>query len=72
MLVLFPGQSAGERLAGTAAAFAEWLAQSPHATEVTLSQLQVLMNNVPETFAPDTRPRDLQNMIQSARSISGQ
>lgn len=64
--------SAALKLSASAAAFAEWLAQSPHAAEVTLGGIQNLMGNVPETFSPDTRPRELRQMIQSARSISGQ
>ncbi len=60
------------KLAATSASFAEWLAQSPHAAEVTLGELQHLMNGVPESFAPDSRPQELQRMIQTTRSISGQ
>ena len=60
------------RLAAVSAAFAEWLAQSPHAAEVTPGELQNLLNGVPEAFAPDTRPLELQRMIQAARSLAGQ
>jgi len=60
------------KLAATSASFAEWLAQSPHAAEVTLGELQSLLNGVPEAFAPDSRPQALQRMIQATRSISGQ
>lgn len=59
------------RLATTAAAFAEWLANSPYAQTVTPDELQKLLRGVPEVYAPDPRPAKLQTMIQEARSISG-
>jgi len=59
------------RLASTAAAFAEWLANSPYAQTVTPDALQNLLRDVPQTFAPDPRPAKLQAMIQQARAISG-
>jgi hypothetical protein len=60
------------RLAASAAALAEWLARSPHAAEVTLAGLQGLMGGVPESFPLDAQPRELQSMIQSAQSLSGE
>jgi len=60
------------RLAGVAASFAEWLASSPYAANVTLADLQRLMQGVPETFPTDTRAAQLARMIQQARQISGQ
>ena len=60
------------RLAAVAASFAEWLAGSPYAGNVTLADLQRLMNGVPETFPTDARAAQLARMIQKARQISGQ
>jgi Ca-activated chloride channel family protein len=60
------------RLAAVAAAFAEWLAQSPYAGNVTLPALQAYLSGVPETYPLDPRPQQLAAMIQQARSISGQ
>lgn len=59
------------RLAGTAATFAEWLANSPYAQTVTPDALQKLLRGVPEVYAPDPRPAKLQTMIQQARAIGG-
>lgn len=59
------------RLAATASSFAEWLAQSPYAGEVTLDALERYMRGVPEAFDPDPRPARLQWMVQQARSITG-
>ncbi|MBI1178580.1 DUF3520 domain-containing protein [bacterium] len=59
------------RLASSAAAFAEWLANSPYAQTVTPDALEKLLRGVPEVYAPDPRPAKLQTMIQEARSISG-
>jgi Mg-chelatase subunit ChlD len=60
------------RLAAVAASFAEWLARSPYAAEVTPAALQSVMRGVPETYAPDPRPQRLALMLQQARAISGQ
>ncbi len=60
------------RLATVAASFAEWLAQSPYAANVTLAELQNYLRGVPETFSLDPRPRQLAEMIQQARLIAGQ
>jgi len=60
------------RLAAVAASFAEWLAGSPYAAEVTPAALQFALRGVPETYAPDPRPQRLAAMLQEARSISGQ
>ena len=59
------------RLAATAAAFSEWLANSPFGAEVDLGTLEHQLNGVPAVFAPDPRPQTLQTMIRQARSISG-
>ena len=59
------------RLAGTAASFAEWLAGSPHASSVSLDQLQAILAGIPEVYAPDPRPQQLAGMIRQARSIVG-
>jgi secreted protein with Ig-like and vWFA domain len=59
------------RLATTASAFSEWLANSPYAGEVTLDALLRGFNGVPEVYGADVRPQKLQTMIREARSISG-
>ena len=59
------------RLAVTAAAFGEWLSRSPFAAEVNLGTLQTQLAGVPETFAPDPRPKKLATMIQQARTLEG-
>ncbi|RME92732.1 MAG: DUF3520 domain-containing protein, partial [Verrucomicrobia bacterium] len=59
------------RLAAVAAAFAEWLVQSPFAAEVTPDRLLALLQGVPEHFAGDPHPATLQRMIQQARRLVG-
>jgi Mg-chelatase subunit ChlD len=59
------------RLAVTAAAFGEWLARSPYASEVKLAALQSYLNGVPEVCAPDPRPERLAWMIRQAQSLGG-
>jgi secreted protein with Ig-like and vWFA domain len=59
------------RLAAASSAFSEWLAGSPYAGEVTLTQLQGYLGGVPEFYGADTRPRQLETMLREARSISG-
>jgi Mg-chelatase subunit ChlD len=59
------------RLATTAAAFAEWLNSSPYAAEATPDRLLGWMNGVPEIYAPDPRPNQLESMIRQARSLTG-
>jgi hypothetical protein len=59
------------RLAGTSAAFAEWLASSPYATEVTPDQLLGLINGVPAAYSADPRPARLEWMIRQAKNVSG-
>ncbi len=49
------------RLAGTAAAFAEWLAKSPYAGGVTPVELQNLLSGVAENFPNDERPKQLES-----------
>ena len=60
------------RLAACAAAFAEWLARSPYAAEVTPDALLGYLNEAVENYALDARPRQLQSMIQHARLMGGQ
>lgn len=57
------------RLAATAAAFAEWLASSPFAGEVTPDLLLRSLGDAPGTFGVDPRPRKLEAMIRQAKSI---
>ena len=59
------------RLAGTASAFSEWLVASQYASEVTPDRLLGLLNGVPATFGADPRPRKLEWMIRTAKSVSG-
>jgi len=59
------------RLAGTASAFAEWLASSPFAAEVTPDRLLGLLNGVPAIYGADPRPQKLEWMIRTAKSVSG-
>lgn len=60
------------KLAAVGASFAEWLAGNPYAGNVTLSELQRLLAGVPERYALDPRPRQLDTMIQQAQRIAGQ
>jgi len=54
------------RLAATASAFAEWLAGSPYAGEVTLNKLQGYLRGVPEFYGADARPKLLETMLREA------
>jgi autotransporter-associated beta strand protein len=63
--------SAAMRLAATASAFSEWLAASPFAQEVTLDELQKILNGVPQVYGADQRPAKLETMIREAKSVSG-
>ncbi len=60
------------RLAATASAFSELLANNPYAAEVTPDRLAAWMSGVPEAFAPDERPRMLLEMIRQYRNVRGQ
>jgi len=59
------------RLAATASAFSEWLAENPYAGEVSLEALLGYLNGVPEAFGADHRPTKLAWMIRQAKSITG-
>jgi len=59
------------RLATTAAAFAEWLAASPYAGDVTPDRLLKLLPGVTTAFEPDPRPRALESMLRQAQALSG-
>ena len=61
--------SSSLRLAATASAFSEWLAQSPYAAEVTPDRLLGLINGIPAIYGADKRPAKLEAMIRQARSI---
>ena len=63
--------SSSLRLAASAAAFAEMLAGSPFATEVTGDRLLGLLRGVPAISGADTRPQKLEWMIRQAKSLSG-
>lgn len=69
---LLEQSSPAMRLAVSAVAFAEWLASSPFAGEVTPGKLLGTMSGVADAFGPDARPRQLEAMIHAANSISGQ
>ena len=59
------------RLAAAAAAFSEWLASSPYASEVTPDRLLAYLGGVPEVYGADGRPKNLEWMIRQAKSITG-
>jgi hypothetical protein len=59
------------RLAATAGTFAEWLAQVPYASEVNPTRLLAMLRGVPEAYGADTRPRQLESLIQQAQRLSG-
>lgn len=63
--------SSSLRLAGSAAAFSEWLVQSPFAAEVSPDRLLGLLNGIPAIYGADPRPAKLEWMIRQAKSISG-
>ena len=59
------------RLASTAAAFSEWLASSPFASDVTPDRLLGYLNGVPSIYGADKRPQKLEWMIRQAKALSG-
>jgi Mg-chelatase subunit ChlD len=59
------------RLAATGSAFAEWLASSPYAAEVTPDRLLGYLSGVPEVYGADARPKKLEWMLRQAKSIAG-
>lgn len=59
------------RLAAAATGFAEWLAGSPYAAEITSERLLGCLHGVPEAFGADTRPRKLEWMIRQAGALAG-
>ncbi len=63
--------SAQMKLAVTSAAFAESLASSPFAAEVTSDRLLQIFAGVPDTFGADPRPKKLEWMLRQAKAISG-
>jgi Mg-chelatase subunit ChlD len=62
--------SAALRLAGTAGAFAEWLAQSPHALQVSPADLLKIIGGVPQIYPVDERPKQLEWMIREAQRLA--
>jgi|GEM_PF-1854427 len=62
--------SSSLRLAATSSAFAEWLAHSPFAANVTTDRLLGLLNGIPAIYGADPRPAKLEWMIRQARSLS--
>jgi len=63
--------SAPMRLAVTAAEFAEWMADSPFAQNVSPEELLNYLNGVPQFYGTDERPKQLEWMIRQAKSVSG-
>lgn len=63
--------SSSLKLAATAGAFAEMLAQSPFAAEVSTDRLLGMINGIPAIYGADPRPGKLEWMIRQAKSISG-
>lgn len=59
------------RLAATAALFGEWLSQSPFVGDAHPDRLLGLFQGVPEAFAPDSRPKQLEWMLRQAQSLGG-
>lgn len=59
------------RLAGTAAAFSEWLGGRNSAAEVSPDRLLECLNGVPAAYGADPRPQKLEWMIRQAKAISG-
>ena len=59
------------RLAVTSAEFAESLATSPYAQQVSLDSLLNDLRGVPESYGADPRPKQLEWMIRQAKSVSG-
>ena len=58
------------RLAGSAAAFAEWLGSNPYAGDVQPERLLKLMAGVSDAFGTDPRPGKLERMIRQAQSLN--
>ena len=67
----FDRASTALRLAGSAAAFAEWLTGSPYAEEVTPDELLRYLSGVPAAYGADPRPQKLEWMIRQAKSQAG-
>jgi len=59
------------KLGSVAATFAEWLAQNPYAQGVQLGELQVLISDIPSIYGTDSRPTQLEWMINKARILAG-
>ena len=59
------------RLAATAAEFSEWLSDSPYAQNVTPDDLLNYLSGIPQVYGTDQRPKQLEWMIQQAKSVSG-
>jgi uncharacterized protein YegL len=59
------------RLACVAGAFAEWLAGSPYDAETSPDKLMGYLNGVPPVYEPDSRPQQLQRMLQQAKALGG-
>ncbi len=62
---------AAMRLAVVSSEFAEWLAASPYATEVSPDALLRYLAGVPEQYGVDGRPAKLKAMIQQAKGAAG-
>lgn len=59
------------RLGSVAATFAEWLAENPYAQGVLLGDLQQLISGIPSIYSTDSRPTQLEWMINKARILAG-
>jgi len=62
--------SASLRLATTASALSEWLAQSPFAGDISPARLLPYLNGLPEAASSDPRPAQLLRMIQQSQRLS--
>jgi Mg-chelatase subunit ChlD len=63
--------SSSLRLAATAGAFGEFLAQTPYAVDVTTDKLLGMINGIPQIYGADPRPGKLEWMIRKVKSVSG-
>lgn len=59
------------RLAGSAAAFSEWLATSPYAAQITPDRLLSYLGGVSSVYGADPRPQKLEWMIRQAKALTG-
>jgi Mg-chelatase subunit ChlD len=69
--VSFEQASPAMRLAGSAAAFSEWLGSSPYAAEITPDRLIMYLSGVSTVYGADPGPQKLEWMVRQAKAITG-